>query len=94
MARALIAASHRRPNLAKELVGNVIEPFHRSIACCLDEAKRVGKVRTDVHSMAFAEIVTAALMGGVLRRNSGLSDLDRGTWLSETVEILVRGIEA
>jgi hypothetical protein len=44
--------------------------------------------------MAFAEIFTASLMGGLLRRTSGLSELDREGWLRETVEILWRGIQA
>jgi hypothetical protein len=42
--------------------------------------------------MAFAEVFTSTLMGGLLRRTSGLSDLDRDGWIRETVEILVRGI--
>ena len=33
-------------------------------------------------------------MGGLLRRTSGLSELDRDGWIRETVEVFVRGIEA
>jgi carboxypeptidase Taq len=36
---------------------------------------------------------TSSLFGGLLRRTSGLSELDRDGWLRETVEIFVRGIE-
>ncbi len=92
MARAMIAASHRRPTLARELIGDVIDPFHDSIERYLEEAKRGGKVREDLRCRAFAEILTAALMGGVLRRSSHLSSFDSSTWIEETVKSLVRGI--
>ncbi len=92
MARALIGVSQRRPTLAKELIGNVICPFHQSLAKYLEQSKSSGLVREDVDSMAFAEIFTAALMGGLLRRNSGLSEIDRERWLRETVSIMVSGI--
>ena len=94
MARAMIGESRRRPTLAKELIGDVIEPFHRSIANYLDQCKKTGKVRADLHAMAFAEIFTSTLMGGLLRRTSGLSDLDRDGWIKETVIIFVSGISA
>ena len=92
MARQMIAFGHRRPHLAKELIGDVIRPFHESIARYLDEAKQAGKVRPDIQSLALAEILTGALMAGVLRRSSKLSDLDRETWIQETVKPLVIGI--
>ncbi len=93
MARALVGDGHRRPTLCKELVGDVIEPFHRSIACYLDRLKTEGLVRQDLNSTAFAEVFTSSLFGGLLRRTSGLSDLDRDAWLRETVDIFVHGIE-
>ncbi len=93
MARALIGVSQRRPTLAKELIGDVIDPFHQSIAGYLNGCKKAGKVRKDLDTMAFAEVFTAALMGGLLRRTSGLSEIDRESWLQETVAIFVRGIE-
>jgi AcrR family transcriptional regulator len=92
MARAIIGEGRRRPTLAKELIGDVLEPFHRSIACYLDQRKKDGLVRETLDTMAFAEVFTSTLMGGLLRRTSGLSDLDRDGWIRETVEILVRGI--
>lgn len=94
MARAMIGEGRRRPTLAKELIGDVLEPFHRSIACYLEQGKKSGLVRADVDTMAFAEVFTATLMGGLLRRTSGLSEMDRDGWLRETVEVLWRGIEA
>ena len=92
MTRALIGESRRRPTLTKELIRDVMEPFHRSMACYLDQRKKEGKIRQDLNSMAFAEVFTSALMGGVLRRTSGLSDLDRDGWIRETVAIFVCGI--
>jgi AcrR family transcriptional regulator len=92
MARALIGESRRRPTLCKELIGDVLEPFHRSIACYLDQRKKDGAVRESLDTMAFAEIFTASLMGGLLRRTSGLSGLDRDGWIRETVHILTSGI--
>jgi AcrR family transcriptional regulator len=94
MARAMIAASHRRPTLARELIGDVIDPFHSCLERYLEEAKRNGKVREDLRCRAFAEILTAALMGGVLRRNSMLSSFDRDTWIQESIRSLVIGIRA
>jgi AcrR family transcriptional regulator len=94
MARALIGEGNRRPTLCKELVGNVIEPFHESIACYLNQQKQEGWVRGDLDTLAFAEVFTAALFGGELRRTSGLSGLDRESWIRETVSVFVRGIEA
>lgn len=92
MARALIGEGRRRPTLCKELIGDVLEPFHRSIACYLDQRIMEGTVRKSLATMAFAEVFTATLMGGLLRRTSGLSDLDRDGWIRETVDILARGI--
>ncbi len=93
MARQMIAVGKQQPDMAKELIGDVITPFHASIARYLDEAKEAGKVRADVHSQAIAEILTASLMGGVLRRTSKLSSLDRETWIRETVSSLVGGMK-
>lgn len=92
MMRALIGEGHRRPTLVKELIGDVLEPFHRSIANYLDGCKKQGIVRRRLDSMAFAEIFTSSLMGGLLRRSSGLSKLDREAWIRETVKLLARGI--
>lgn len=92
MMRALIGEGRRRPTLVKELIGDVLEPFHRSIANYLDDCKKQGIVRRRLDSMAFAEIFTSSLMGGLLRRSSGLSKLDREAWIRETVKLLARGI--
>ncbi|MCF7732520.1 MAG: TetR/AcrR family transcriptional regulator [Akkermansiaceae bacterium] len=94
MARAMIGESRRRPTLAKELIGDVLDPFHRSMAAYLEPHRAAGRVRADLDPMAFAEVLTSALMGGLLRRSSGLSALDRDGWIRETVEIFVRGIQA
>lgn len=93
MARAMIGEGRRRPTLCKELIGDVLEPLHRGIAGYLEQRKNDGLVRADLNGMAFAEVFTSSLFGGLLRRTSGLSDLDREGWISETVEIFVRGIE-
>jgi AcrR family transcriptional regulator len=93
MARAMIGESNRRPTLAKELIGDVLDPFHRSIADYLEQRQQAGLVWEDVNPMTFAELFTSSLMGGWLRRASGLSDLDRNGWLHTTVEIFVRAIE-
>ena len=93
MARAMIGEGRRRPTLVKELIGDVIDPFHRSLAGYLEQCQQQGRVRADLNAMAFAEIFTSALMGGLLRRSSGLSELDRDGWIGATVEIFVQGIE-
>lgn len=93
MARAMIGESRRRPTLAKELIGDVLGPFHRSIADYLEQRKQAAVVRADLNTQAFAEIFTSSLMGGLLRRTSGLSDLDRDAWIRATVEIFVCGIK-
>ena len=92
MMRAMIGEGRRRPTLCKELIGDVLEPFHRSIANYLNACKKTGQVRAKFDTLAFAEIFTSTLMGGLLRRSSGLSHLDRETWLKLTVDMLVRGI--
>jgi AcrR family transcriptional regulator len=94
MARALIGEGRRHPTLAKELIGDVLAPFHRSIADYLRQRIKSGDVRGDVNAPAFAELFTATLMGGLLRRTSGLSRLGRESWIRETVDLLARGIEA
>jgi len=92
MMRALIGEGRRRPTLCKELIGDVLEPFHRRIANYLEDRKQAGVVAKDVNGMAFAEIFTSTLMGGLLRRSSGLSKLDRDGWIRGTVQLLARGI--
>lgn len=94
MMRAMIGESRRQPLLAKELIGDVLEPFHRSIAGYLEQLRERGQVRADLQALVFAEIFTSALMGGLLRRTSGLSELDRDAWIRETVGIFVHGIGA
>ncbi len=93
MACAMIGESRRRPTLARELIGDVLEPFHRSIANYLLQRQLAGRVHQALNPAIFAEMFTAALMGGWLRRTSGLSDLDRGVWLDQTVDIFARAIE-
>ncbi|MCP5533954.1 MAG: TetR/AcrR family transcriptional regulator [Akkermansiaceae bacterium] len=92
MCRALIGESRQRPLLYKELIGDVLKPYHRSIARYLEKRKADGMVRADLNGMAFAEIFTSSLMGGLLRRSSGLSDLDRDEWIAATVDLFVRGL--
>jgi len=92
MARTMIGESRRRPLLTKELIGDVIEPFHQSLARYLQTYQDKGLIRNDLNPMAFAEIFTSALMGGALRRTSGLSALDREVWIRDTVRIFVQGI--
>jgi AcrR family transcriptional regulator len=92
LARALIGESRRLPTLSKELIGDVMAPLHCRIACYLQERQRAGRVRGELDTTAFAEILTATLMGGVLRRGAGLSAFDRGAWIARTVEFLTRGI--
>ncbi|MEN9975491.1 MAG: hypothetical protein RLZZ282_1497 [Verrucomicrobiota bacterium] len=94
MARAIIGESRRRPTLAKELIGNVLGPFHQSIAAYLEQCRQRGVVRADLDALGFAEVLTSALMGGLLRRSSGLSIMDRDAWIRQTVDIFVRGIES
>lgn len=92
MMRALIGEGRRQPHLCKELIGDVLLPFHRGIATYLDLRKKEGLVRENLNTMAFAEIFTASLMGGLLRRSSGLSAMDRNSWLENTVDLMVHGI--
>lgn len=92
LARTLIGESRRRPTLAKELIGDVMAPLHRRIADYLGEHQQAGRVRDELDTAAFAEILTATLMGGVLRRGAGLSAFDREAWITRTVEFLSRGI--
>ena len=92
MARALIGEGRRRPTLCKELIGDVLKPFHESIAAYLEQRKQDGTVRADVDGDAFAEILTSALMGGLLRRSSGLSVLDDDDWIRTAVVLLANGI--
>ncbi len=92
MARALIGEGRRRPNLAKELIGDVVDPFHQSIACYLTEKMKQGEVRADLEPEVFAELFTATLMSGMLRRTSGLSQLDGDAWIAGTVEVFFKSI--
>jgi len=92
MARALIGEGRRRPTLVKELIGDVLEPFHRAIANYLENHKQDGRVRADADCMAAAEVLTSTLMGGLLRRSSGLSRLDRESWIRVTVDLVARGV--
>ena len=79
--------------LVKELIGDVLEPFHGTVSGYLEGMKRLERVREEVDTEAFAEIFTASLMGGMLRRSSGLSRMDRDAWLRETVGLLARAVE-
>jgi AcrR family transcriptional regulator len=93
MARAMIGEGSRHPTLAKELIGDVLSPFHESVSRYLDRQLAEGKIRADSRPEAFAELFTATLMAGLLRRTSHLSKLDGEGWLRETVELFARGIE-
>lgn len=92
MIRTLIGEGRRKPTLCKELIGDVLEPFHRSISHYLKSQIEAGKVRPEVNTCIFAEIFTSALMGSMLRRSSGLSLLDKENGYREVVELIVRGI--
>ncbi|MEZ5323655.1 MAG: TetR/AcrR family transcriptional regulator [Verrucomicrobiales bacterium] len=93
MTRALIGEGNRRPQLVKELIGDVLKPLHKSISSYLDKMKEEGLVRAKINTLAFAELLTASLMGGLLRRSDGLSELSKEQWISEAVEVFVSGIE-
>lgn len=91
MCRALIGEGRKRPKLVKELIGDVLRPFHEGLAAHLNSLKKTGIVRKDLDTLAFAEVFTAALMGGLLRRSSGLSSMDNRAWVENTVRFLVQG---
>jgi AcrR family transcriptional regulator len=91
MCRALIGEGRKRPTLVRELIGDVLRPFHQGMAAHLDSLKANHVVRRDLDSLAFAEVFTSALMGGLLRRSSGLSDMDRNAWVNHTVHFLRQG---
>lgn len=91
MCRALIGEGRKRPTLVRELIGDVLRPFHQGLATHLDALKASHVVRQDLDSLAFAEIFTSALMGGLLRRSSGLSGMDREAWVNHTVNFLRQG---
>ena len=93
MTRALIGEGNRRPQLVKELIGDVLKPLHKDISSYLDKMKKEGLVRNKINTLAFAELLTASLMGGLLRRSDGLSELSKEQWISEAVEVFVSGIE-
>jgi len=93
MTRVLIGEGTRRPTLVKELIGDVMTPFHRSISCYFEAQIKAGRVRKDVRPVAIAEMLTATLMAGLLRRTSELSELTREEWISETIDLTVRAIE-
>ena len=75
----------------KELIGDVLRPFNEGMAAHLDSLKMKKIVRKDLDTICFAEIFTSTLMGGLLRRSSGLSGMDREAWLENTVAFLVHG---
>jgi AcrR family transcriptional regulator len=91
MCRALIGEGRKRPKLVKELIGDVLRPFHEGLAAHLDSLKKKGIVRKNLDSLSFAEIFTSCLMGGLLRRSSGLSGMNRDAWVKNTVAFLVSG---
>lgn len=93
MCRALIGESRRRPTLAKELIGDVLQPFHKSLVSYLNSQVKQGKVREDCNPEAVAELLTASIMGAALRRTSGLSKLTRDQWLDQIVESIACSVK-
>jgi len=94
MIRTLIGEGSRRPNLCKELIGDVLEPFHRSLSHYLQTQIQAGKVRADLDTAVFAEIFTSALMGSMLRRSSGLSVLNKENGYQDVVRLMAHGISS
>jgi AcrR family transcriptional regulator len=93
MARALIGEGRRQPNLEKELIGDVLDLFHRSIGSYLTAQIQEGRVRANLRESAVAELFTATLTSGVLRHSSGISEMSPANWIEETVAIFAAGIE-
>jgi hypothetical protein len=87
MARALIGEGRRRPTLARELIGDVLKPFHRSIAIYLERLQQDDLIRKDLDTMAFAEIFTSSLQP-VLERTIGA-----GGYVEHTI-VLDKGDES
>lgn len=92
LARALIGEGRRRPMLIKELIGDVLTPLHRSLENYLRKQRAAGKVLEELDVESFAELFTASLMGGMLRRTGGLSRMDREDWIRGLVDVWVGGI--
>lgn len=93
MARALIGEGKRHPTLAKELIGDVLEPLHQHIASYLRNQKSQGRVKDNLDPATTAELFTATLMSGMLRRTSGLSALGSDEWVTKTSELFADGIK-
>lgn len=93
MCRALIGESRRRPTLARELIGDVLQPFHKSLAAYFQAQMEQGKVRQDCNPEAVAEMLTASIMGALLRRTSGLSMLSQKEWLDQIVDAIARSLK-
>jgi AcrR family transcriptional regulator len=92
MARALIGNGNKQPEMTKDLVGGILVPFHERLGAYIENGKSEGRVREGLNGQALAEMFTATLMGGVLRRSSGLSELAREAWLRQTVELFWLGM--
>ncbi len=80
--------------LAKELIHDALDPIHQRMARYLRVGIREGRVRSDLKVGPFAQLFSATLMGGMLRRTSKLSKQKSENWLRETVELFACGIES
>lgn len=92
MCRALIGVSRRHPGMLKELIGDLVKPFNLEMVRRLEAYREAGRIRADVDPPAVVELFTAMLMGGMLRRTSELSFLNRERWVTETATLFHRSL--
>lgn len=89
-----IGEAKRRPEAARRVIQEAVQPLREKLMAYLRNAQGWGTVRQDVDPEVAIDLFTGMLLSGMLRRCSGTSLLNysRESYIESCVDIFVQGI--
>lgn len=90
--RTLLGEASRYPEHARRMIHEAVQPLRSKLAGYLEAGKAAGAVDPDVAVQPSIDMFTGTLLAGMLRRQCVTVDYSAEEYLTNAVEIFVRGI--
>jgi AcrR family transcriptional regulator len=92
--RTFIGEAKRRPEAARRVIQEAVQPLREKLIAYLRNAQENGTVRLDVDPEVAIDLFAGMLLSGMLRRCAGTISLNysRESYIDSCVGIFVRGI--
>ena len=98
LARLVLIESPRFPNLAREMLGHLLQAGNRTVARYLDRQAAAGRLRVrpqpEATSMSFFGMLVGYLLAKDILAGGELLPASRDEYISEVVDVFMNGLES